>query len=43
MKLTAATVERLFGGERRREIPNDLCTGLYLVVQITGNKSWRVR
>lgn len=43
MELTAATVEKLSGGDRRREIPDDLCTGLYLVVQTTGKKSWQVR
>lgn len=43
MKLKAATVEALHGTDRRQEIPDDLCTGLYLVVQPTGKKSWQVR
>lgn len=43
MKLTAQTVEKMGGGDRRMEIPDDLCTGLYLVVQTTGRKGWQVR
>ena len=43
MKLTAATVERLQPIERRQEIPDALCPGLYLVVQTTGKKGWQVR
>lgn len=43
MKLKAATVETLQATDRRQEIPDDLCTGLYLVVQPTGKKSWQVR
>ena len=43
MKLTAATVEKLKPTEKRQEIPDDLCTGLYLVVQPTGKKGWQVR
>lgn len=43
MKLTASTVEKMGGGDRRMEIPDDLCTGLYLVVQTTGRKGWQVR
>lgn len=43
MKLKAATVEAIAATERRQEIPDDLCTGLYLVVQPTGKKSWQVR
>ncbi len=43
MKLTAQTVEKMVGGDRRMEIPDDLCTGLYLVVQTTGRKGWQVR
>ena len=43
MKLTAATVEKLKPAEKRQEIPDDLCTGLYLVVQPTGKKGWQVR
>lgn len=43
MKLTAAGVEKLRPTEGRQEIPDDLCTGLYLVVQPTGKKGWQVR
>jgi integrase len=43
VKLTAATVEKIGGSDRRMEIPDDLCTGLYLVVQTTGRKGWQVR
>lgn len=43
MKLKAATVETMQATDRRQEIPDDLCTGLYLVVQPTGKKSWQVR
>ena len=43
MKLKAATVEAMQATDRRQEIPDDLCTGLYLVVQPTGKKSWQVR
>lgn len=43
MKLKAATVETLQATDKRQEIPDDLCTGLYLVVQTTGKKSWQVR
>lgn len=43
MKLKATTVETLQSTDRRQEIPDDLCTGLYLVVQPTGKKSWQVR
>ncbi len=43
MKLKAATVEAMLATDRRREIPDDLCTGLYLVVQPTGKKGWQVR
>ncbi|MCB5409444.1 tyrosine-type recombinase/integrase [Pseudogemmobacter faecipullorum] len=43
MKLTAVSVERLQAASSRQEIPDSLCTGLYLVVQPTGKKSWQVR
>lgn len=43
MKLTAASVERLKPTDRRQEIPDALCTGLYLVVQKSGKKGWQVR
>lgn len=43
MKLTAATVDRMQPTDRRQEIPDSLCTGLYLTVQPTGKKGWQVR
>ena len=42
--LTAKTVEKMrLNPERRREIPDGLLPGLYLVVQPGGVKSWAVR
>ena len=39
--LTAKTVEKMrLNPERRREIPDGLLPGLYLVVQPSGVKSW---
>ena len=43
MKLTAATVDKMQPTDRRQEIPDSLCTGLYLTVQTTGKKGWQVR
>lgn len=43
MKLTAATVEKLKPTDKRQEIPDSLCTGLYLTVQPSGKKGWQVR
>jgi len=43
MKLIAATVDKMQATDRRQEVPDDLCTGLYLVVQPTGKKTWQVR
>ncbi len=43
MKLSAQNVDRLQPTDRRQEVPDDLCTGLYLVVQPTGKKGWQVR
>ncbi|CAM5419892.1 Prophage integrase IntS [Frigidibacter albus] len=43
MKLTAATVDRMQPSDRRQEIPDSLCTGLYLTVQPSGKKGWQVR
>lgn len=43
MKLTAAAVDKMQPTEKRQEIPDALCTGLYLVVQPTGKKGWQVR
>ncbi|WP_374292604.1 tyrosine-type recombinase/integrase [Paenirhodobacter enshiensis] len=43
MKLTAAMVDRIKPIDKRQEIPDGLCVGLYLVVQPTGKKGWQVR
>lgn len=43
MKLTAATVDRIKPTDRRQEIPDTLCPGLYLTVQPTGKRGWQVR
>ena len=43
MKLTAATVDKMQPTERRQEVPDSLCTGLYLTVQPSGKKGWQVR
>ncbi|MGB5068183.1 MAG: site-specific integrase [Albidovulum sp.] len=43
MRMTAATVDRIRPTEKRQEIPDALCVGLYLVVQPTGRKGWQVR
>lgn len=43
MKLTAAAVDKMQPADKRQEIPDTLCTGLYLVVQPTGKKGWQVR
>lgn len=42
-KLTDKAVENATAGASRREIPDALLPGLYLVVQPTGSKSWAVR
>jgi integrase len=41
--LTAAAVNNLRPGKRRREIPDPGCRGLYLIVQPTGAKVWAMR
>lgn len=43
MKLTAVTVDRIKPTDKRQEIPDALCVGLYLVVQPTGKKGGQVR
>ncbi|RWR29477.1 DUF4102 domain-containing protein [Sinirhodobacter populi] len=43
MKLTAQTVDKMLPTDRRQEIPDSLCVGLYLTVQPTGKKGWQVR
>ncbi len=42
-KLTAIAVEKAKAEGRRREIPDGLLSGLYLIVQPSGAKSWAVR
>ena len=42
-RLTVKAIEALSPGPARREIPDALMQGLYLVVQPTGSKSWAVR
>jgi integrase len=41
--LTAKAVEKIKPGSVRREIPDKLTPGLYLVVQPSGKKGWAVR
>ncbi|HEY9723526.1 MAG TPA: Arm DNA-binding domain-containing protein, partial [Oscillatoriaceae cyanobacterium] len=41
--LTARSVEAARPAPARREIPDGLVTGLYLVVQPSGAKSWAIR
>jgi hypothetical protein len=42
-KLTAKTVEAIKPATERKEIPDSLLPGLYLVVQPSGTRSWAVR
>ena len=41
--LTTKTIEAAKAGENRREIPDPALSGLYLVVQPSGAKSWALR
>ena len=41
--LTALAIEKMQPGASRREVPDGLVAGLYLVVQPSGAKSWAVR
>ena len=41
--LTTKTIEAAKAGENRREIPDPAMSGLYLVVQPSGAKSWALR
>jgi integrase len=41
--LTAASIEKFKPGAARREIPDGLLGGLYLIVQPSGARSWAVR
>jgi integrase len=43
MKLTDIVLKNLKGTDARREIPDDYLSGLYLIVQPSGAKSWAVR
>lgn len=43
MRLTAATVDKMPPKDRRQEIPDSHCTGLYFIVQPSGKKGWQVR
>lgn len=43
MKFTDASVRNVKPTEDRQEIPDDLLPGMYLIVQPTGRKSWKVR
>jgi integrase len=42
-KLTQLTVENIRPGAARIEVPDSRCSGLYLVIQSSGAKSWAVR
>jgi integrase len=42
-RLTARTVEQATAATARREVPDGLLPGLFLVVQPSGRKSWAVR
>jgi integrase len=43
-RLTVKGIEAIEAGEKRREVPDSLMQGLYLIVQpSTGNKAWAVR
>lgn len=42
-RLTAASVKAWKPTMERQQVPDDLCVGLYLMVQPTGRKSWTVR
>jgi hypothetical protein len=43
--LTTAAITKLKvrDGEKRREVKDALSTGLYLVIQSSGHKSWALR
>jgi len=43
MRLTVKTVEAMRPGAERREIPDSHMSGLYLIVQPSGARSWAVR
>ena len=41
--LTAAAVKNYRPGKARREIPDGGCSGLYLIIQASGHRSWAMR
>jgi Arm DNA-binding domain len=41
--LTVKFLENLKPGPTRREIPDGVVTGLYLILQVSGKMSWAVR
>ena len=41
--LTAVSIEKLKSSDRRQEFPDGLVSGLYLIVQPTGKRSWALR
>jgi hypothetical protein len=43
MKLSPKTIKALKPSDRRQEIKDDECRGLYLLVQPSGSKTWAVR
>ena len=43
MRLTPVAVERMRPTAKRREVPDNVVSGLYLIVQPSGAKSWAVR
>src|SRR5512132_1648080 len=43
MKLTTKTIEAMQPTDRRLEIKDDQCRGLYLLIQPSGPKGWSVR
>ena len=43
MRLTVRSVETIRPSAERREIPDGIMPGLYLIVQPSGAKSWAVR
>jgi integrase len=42
-RITAKAIENMKPGNKRREVPDPGCAGLYLIVQPSGRKSWAVR
>jgi hypothetical protein len=42
-KVLTSAVEKYIGGDKRREIADAKASGLYLVIQPSGQKSWALR